>query len=147
MARVTVQDCLKKVDNRFNLILKASSRARDLELGAADPTVPLDNDKPTVIALREIALGNDISRPSRVEVTEMRAEDAFKDASPEGEKAEEAEEGAEAEAGTVSEVITLEAAREETEQVELPENEEGQVSIKSDAEMEGDVSEGGDDEE
>ncbi len=61
MARVTVEDCLKKVKNRFDLVLKASKRAHQLELGAADPTVPKDNDKPTVIALREIAAGNDIT--------------------------------------------------------------------------------------
>lgn len=62
MARVTVEDCLKHVDNRFDLILKASERAHALELGAADPLVPLDNDKPTVIALREIAEGLDITQ-------------------------------------------------------------------------------------
>ena len=55
MARVTVEDCLLNVDNRFDLVLKAAKRARDLELGKADPMVPKDNDKPTVIALREIA--------------------------------------------------------------------------------------------
>lgn len=62
MARVTVEDCLTKVENRFDLIIKASRRAHQLELGAADPTVPRDNDKPTVIALREIAAGNDITK-------------------------------------------------------------------------------------
>ncbi len=62
MARVTVEDCLTKVKNRFDLILKASKRAHQLELGAADPTVPKDNDKPTVVALREIAAGNDITQ-------------------------------------------------------------------------------------
>jgi DNA-directed RNA polymerase subunit omega len=62
MARVTVEDCLTKVKNRFDLIIKASKRAHQLELGAADPTVPRDHDKPTVIALREIAAGNDITK-------------------------------------------------------------------------------------
>lgn len=62
MARVTVEDCLRHVDNRFNLVLKAAKRAHQLELGAADPTVPLDNDKPTVLALREIAKGHDITK-------------------------------------------------------------------------------------
>lgn len=62
MARVTVEDCLKEVENRFDLVLKASKRAHQLELGAADPTVVRDNDKPTVIALREIAAGNDITQ-------------------------------------------------------------------------------------
>ncbi len=57
MARVTVEDCLEHVENRFDLVLKASERAHKLELGAADPIVDRDNDKPTVIALREIAAG------------------------------------------------------------------------------------------
>jgi DNA-directed RNA polymerase subunit omega len=56
MARLTVEDCLKKEPNRFKLILKASKRARDLERGA-EAAVPWDNDKPTVTALREIAEG------------------------------------------------------------------------------------------
>ena len=58
MARITVEDCLEKVDNRFNLVLIATKRARQLELGASDATVPWENDKPTVVALREIAAGN-----------------------------------------------------------------------------------------
>ena len=56
MARVTVEDCLEHVDNRFELVLKASKRARKISLGA-EPLVPMENDKPTVIALREIAKG------------------------------------------------------------------------------------------
>lgn len=56
MARVTVEDCLDKVDNRFHLILLASKRARQIANGA--PThLSLGNDKPTVGALREIAAG------------------------------------------------------------------------------------------
>lgn len=62
MARVTVEDCLKQVNNRFDLVIKASKRAHQLELGAADPLVPRDNDKPTVLALREIAGGHDITQ-------------------------------------------------------------------------------------
>ena len=54
MARLTVEDCLDHVDNRFELVLIAARRARQLAMGA-DPLVPLDNDKPTVLALREIA--------------------------------------------------------------------------------------------
>lgn len=54
MARITVEDCLEHVDNRFDLILLASRRARQISQGA-DPLVPIENDKPTVIALREIA--------------------------------------------------------------------------------------------
>ncbi|QLH41495.1 MAG: DNA-directed RNA polymerase subunit omega [Coxiellaceae bacterium] len=55
MARITVEDCLKNIENRFELVMVASKRARQLELGAAEPTVPWENDKPTVVALREIA--------------------------------------------------------------------------------------------
>ncbi|WP_455234699.1 DNA-directed RNA polymerase subunit omega [Thiogranum longum] len=54
MARVTVEDCLGKVDNRFQLVLVATKRARQLSKGA-EPFVPWENDKPTVVALREIA--------------------------------------------------------------------------------------------
>jgi DNA-directed RNA polymerase subunit omega len=54
MARITVEDCLQYVDNRFQLVLVAAKRARELEMGA-QPKVELENDKPTVIALREIA--------------------------------------------------------------------------------------------
>jgi DNA-directed RNA polymerase subunit omega len=56
MARVTVEDCLENVDNRFQLVLVATKRARQLALGA-EPTVSRDNDKTTVVALREIAGG------------------------------------------------------------------------------------------
>jgi len=56
VARVTVQDCLEKVPNRFHLVLVASKRARQLAMGA-DPHVPWENDKPTVVSLREIAEG------------------------------------------------------------------------------------------
>lgn len=56
MARVTVEDCLDHVDNRFELVLLASRRARQLAQGK-EAMVPLENDKPTVVALREIAEG------------------------------------------------------------------------------------------
>jgi len=56
MARVTVEDCLSKVDNRFQLVLVATKRARQISLGAT-PHVEEENEKPTVIALREIAEG------------------------------------------------------------------------------------------
>jgi DNA-directed RNA polymerase subunit omega len=62
MARVTVEDCLEFVENRFDLVLKAASRAHALELGAADPMVQKENDKPTVLALREIASGFDVTK-------------------------------------------------------------------------------------
>ncbi|MFM7786365.1 MAG: DNA-directed RNA polymerase subunit omega, partial [Planctomycetota bacterium] len=54
MARITVEDCLSKVDNRFELVLIASKRARQLATGGKDPLVQEASDKPTVIALREI---------------------------------------------------------------------------------------------
>lgn len=57
MARITVEDCLDKVTNRFELVMVASRRARQLQTGGKDPLVPEDNDKPTVVALREIAAG------------------------------------------------------------------------------------------
>ena len=56
MARVTVEDCLDKIPNRFDLVVLAARRARDLTLGRA-PFVERENDKATVIALREIAEG------------------------------------------------------------------------------------------
>ena len=57
MARVTVEDCVLKVPNRFDLVMLASQRARDIASGAPE-TVARDNDKNPVIALREIAEGN-----------------------------------------------------------------------------------------
>jgi len=54
MARITVEDCLEHVENRFDLVLLAARRARQISQGA-EPLVPAENDKPTVIALREIA--------------------------------------------------------------------------------------------
>lgn len=56
MARVTVEDSLAQVNNRFDLVLIASKRARNISMGA-EPMLSADNDKPTVIALREIAEG------------------------------------------------------------------------------------------
>jgi DNA-directed RNA polymerase subunit omega len=57
MARVTVEDCLGSVDNRFELVMLASKRARQIATGGKDPLVQEESDKPTVIALREIAEG------------------------------------------------------------------------------------------
>lgn len=56
MARITVEDCLDQVGNRFDLVLLATKRARQLARGV-DPLIPWNNDKPTVVALREIADG------------------------------------------------------------------------------------------
>ena len=71
MARITVEDCLEHVENRFDLVLLASRRARQIAQGA-DPLVPSENDKPTVIAFREIA-ENLINNTSMDEM-EARAE-------------------------------------------------------------------------
>lgn len=57
MARITVEDCLEHVDNRFELVLVGTKRARQLATGGKEPMVPEENDKPTVIALREIEEG------------------------------------------------------------------------------------------
>jgi DNA-directed RNA polymerase subunit omega len=55
MARITVEDCLEHVENRFELVMVASKRARQIQTGGKDPMVSEDKDKPTVLALREIA--------------------------------------------------------------------------------------------
>jgi DNA-directed RNA polymerase subunit omega len=68
MARITVEDCLEHVENRFELVLVASKRARKIATGGKDPFVPWENDKATVVALREIAAG---FRPS-FDMTEAR---------------------------------------------------------------------------
>lgn len=83
MARVTVEDCLENVDNRFQLVLVATKRARQIALGS-EPLVPLENDKPTVLALREIAEG--LIGPSILD------EDDLVFAQPESEEAEDGEE-------------------------------------------------------
>lgn len=55
MARITVEDCLHQIPNRFELVLVSAKRARQLATGGKEPFVPWENDKPTVVALREIA--------------------------------------------------------------------------------------------
>ena len=57
MARITVEDCLDNVDNRFELVMVSSKRARQIATGGKDALVPEEGDKPTVLALREIAAG------------------------------------------------------------------------------------------
>ncbi|NRB37289.1 MAG: DNA-directed RNA polymerase subunit omega [Pseudomonadales bacterium] len=68
MARVTVEDCLDKVENRFELCMVASKRARQLATGGHEPLVDPEGDKPTVIALRELAA--DKITPASVEEAE-----------------------------------------------------------------------------
>ena len=57
MARVTVEDCLDHVENRFELVMLATKRSRQLAPGGKEPKLAWENDKPTVVALREIAAG------------------------------------------------------------------------------------------
>ena len=57
MARITVEDCLQVVPSRFDLIIMDSKRARQLATTSRDPLVEWDNDKPTLVALREIEAG------------------------------------------------------------------------------------------
>ena len=57
MARITVEDCLEKIPSRFDLILMASKRARQLSTTSRDPLVEWDNDKPTLVAWWEIEEG------------------------------------------------------------------------------------------
>ena len=73
MARITVEDCLAHVDNRFELVLTATKRARQISNGA-DALVDEQNDKPTVIALREIAEGK--MDPERVALIQAQIEAA-----------------------------------------------------------------------
>ena len=76
MARLTVEDCLDNVENRFELVIIAAQRARQLAMGA-EPLVPEDNDKPTVLALREIAenlINKDIlSQPEEASIDDIEA--------------------------------------------------------------------------
>ena len=76
MARITVEDCLNRIDNRFEMVLTATKRARQISHGA-DPMVEEENDKPTVLALREIADGR--VDPESVDViqAEIEAAEAF----------------------------------------------------------------------
>jgi DNA-directed RNA polymerase subunit omega len=87
MARVTVEDCLDNVDNRFQLVLVATKRARQLARGA-EPFVEWENDKPTVVALREIA--ENLVTPSILdEKVEEESEELLEEqALPEGERPE-----------------------------------------------------------
>ncbi len=72
MARITVEDCLEHVENRFDLVLLATKRARQLANGV-EPLVPAENDKPTVIALREIAAGK--ITPAMIRESQRELED------------------------------------------------------------------------
>ena len=75
MARITVEDCLTEVENRFQLVMIASKRARQLATGGRDPHVEEENDKPTVLALREIADGHVTA--AILDEVDRRGEDEF----------------------------------------------------------------------
>ena len=75
MARITVEDCLENIDNIFELVLVASRRARRIANGA-ETYVALENDKPTVVALREIAEGH--VTPAILEEAEQPADDLLR---------------------------------------------------------------------
>ena len=118
MARVTVEDCLEKIDNRFDLVLVAAKRTRQLMLGA-DPLVPDDRDKPTVIALREIAEG--LVTSEILTEKELTAEEYFSDFSGSDELSEAVEDGATLEPVNASEdsaLIEDETPRRETDGAE-----------------------------
>ena len=81
MARITVEDCLENISNRFELVLTATKRARQIGHGA-EPLVEEENDKPTVIALREIAAGHttpaildEVDQPAAEEFMQAEAAD------------------------------------------------------------------------
>jgi DNA-directed RNA polymerase subunit omega len=76
MARITVEDCLQTINNRFELVLTATKRARQIAHGA-DPLVEEENDKPTVLSLREIADGLIDSERIAVMQAEIEAAEAF----------------------------------------------------------------------
>jgi DNA-directed RNA polymerase subunit omega len=108
MARITVEDCLENVDNRFELVMVSSKRSRQIQTGGKDPLVSLDNDKPTVLALREIAEGLIdasilIAKPPSVELEELADEAA--------EAVEKVAEAAEAVETVASEEATEEPAK------------------------------------
>jgi DNA-directed RNA polymerase subunit omega len=79
MARVTVEDCLENVANRFELVMVASKRSRQLATGGKEPMVDEESDKPTVIALREIAEGH-ITADILTREEEVEVEVEFMDA-------------------------------------------------------------------
>ena len=76
MARITIEDCLENIDNRFDLVLTATKRARQVGHGA-EPMVQEENDKPTVIALREIAEGHIDSERVDILQAELDAAEMF----------------------------------------------------------------------
>ena len=88
MVRITVEDCLDYVDNRFELVMVGSKRARQIAVDGRPPLIDAENDKPTVIALREIEQGlitpevlQEIDRDYEIVESEESTEEAPQDAS------------------------------------------------------------------
>ena len=78
MARITVEDCLDHVDNRFDLVMVATKRARQIATQGKDPLVEADDDKPAVIALKEIELG--LVTSETIDQVEVEVEEFGQDA-------------------------------------------------------------------
>jgi DNA-directed RNA polymerase subunit omega len=112
MARITVEDCLDKVANRFELVMIASKRSRQLQIEGKDPMLPVDNDKPTVIALREIAEGL-VNDQILIEKPTVDLEESFSEASELAAVEAEAEDGLEASAAETEEVAEDAASADE----------------------------------
>lgn len=106
MARITVEDCLENVENRFELVMIASKRARQLQTGGKDPMVSEDNDKPTVLALREIAEG-------LIDVSILSEPTAAQEADDNLAALEAAAEAAAAAAADIEEVMNVEMVAED----------------------------------
>lgn len=127
MARITVEDCLENIDNRFQLVLVASQRARQLANGR-ESTLEWENDKPTVMALREIAAGlvtSEVLDEAVVPEEELMAEEAGLEAEAAAETGEEAAEpGAEAAGETAAEDAEEGAAAGPEASAEPPEEDE-----------------------
>lgn len=77
MARITVEDCLDNVENRFELVMVATKRARQIATGGHEPLVKEDGDKPTVLALRELEEG--LVTPASIDKADEEAEDFGQD--------------------------------------------------------------------
>jgi len=131
MARITVEDCLDKVDNRFELVMVSSKRARQLQIEGKDPMVSVDNDKPTVLALREIAEGlvdakilvekpsvdleEEFTSEPQTEAADGESSEASADASAEDSPEDSAEAAAEEAGESAEETATEEAPAEDDE--------------------------------
>jgi len=108
MARITVEDCLENVDNRFELVLIAAKRARQLAEGK-EPMLPRDNDKDTVLALREIAEGLVTAEILEEKPEEDLIEDLFTTPEASGETADASAEAADEETGETKEMTAADA--------------------------------------